>query len=331
MLKAAVIGLGWWGQTIVRMLEGSPKIRLVRVMTRSRAGTELAGARALAISTEYRDVLRDPAVEAVILCTPHSTHLDLVREAAHARKHVFCEKPLALTRRDAEAAIAACNAAGVTLGIGHERRFEPAILELRRRVERGELGTLLQLEATFSQDKFLALDPGNWRFSSIEAPAGPLTGTGIHLLDLAISFLGPMERLFASVKNLSGHMANGDTLAILAVFKSGAQALFGASLATPFDGRFALYGREGWADMRDLSHPEAPSGMTLTLCHKGGRRESLDFAPSASVRANLEAFADAATGKSPYPMSQQEMLWNIAALEAVSKSAASGRVEAVES
>jgi predicted dehydrogenase len=331
MLKAAVIGLGWWGQTILRMVEGSPKIRVVRVMTRSRAGSEMAQARALPISTHYREVLSDPAVEAVILCTPHSTHLELVLSAARSRKHVFCEKPLALSRRDAEAAIAACNAAGVTLGIGHERRFEPAILELRRRVETGELGELLQMEATFSQDKFLALEPGNWRFSAAEAPAGPLTGTGIHMLDLAISFLGPAERVFASVKNLSGRIPNGDTLAILALFKSGAQALIGAVLATPFDGRFALYGREGWADMRDRSHPEAPSGMTLSVCHKGGRRESLDFAASSSVRANLEAFADAALGTSPYPMSQKEMVWNIAALEAVCKSAESGRVEPVES
>jgi predicted dehydrogenase len=78
---------------------------------------------------------------------------------------VFCEKPLALTRADARRAIEACNAKGVVLGVGHERRFEPPTLDLRRRVETGELGTLLQIEANFSQDKFLTLPAGNWRLS----------------------------------------------------------------------------------------------------------------------------------------------------------------------
>jgi predicted dehydrogenase len=117
--------------------------------------------------------------------------------AAKAGKHVFCEKPLCLTFQDAQAAIAACNQAGVQLGIGHERRFEPAVMTMREEIAKGTLGVVLQIEANFSQDKFFALPPDNWRLSNKFAPVGPLTATGIHLVDLAIAILGPAESVWA--------------------------------------------------------------------------------------------------------------------------------------
>ncbi|HTN27755.1 MAG TPA: Gfo/Idh/MocA family oxidoreductase, partial [Burkholderiales bacterium] len=132
-------------------------------------------------------------------------------------------------------AVEACNANQVVLAVGHEKRFEPPIQEVLRLACSGELGTLLQVEANFSQDKFLSLPADNWRLSSREAPAGPMTATGIHLLDLSVALLGPAERAFASVRQLGSQLVNGDTLGILVNFKSGANALLGAVLATPFD------------------------------------------------------------------------------------------------
>src|SRR5215212_10222787 len=99
----------------------------------------------------------------------------------------------------------------------------------------GELGNLLQIEANFSQDKFLSLPSDNWRLSQKEAPAGPMTATGIHLLDLSVGVFGAAAHVFASVKTLGSHLTNGDTLAILVNFKSGGHALLSAILATPFD------------------------------------------------------------------------------------------------
>ena len=261
MLAAAIVGLGWWGGTVARLLADSSNIRLVTAVTGSAAGREMARALGLAVSADYEDALDDPQIDAVILCTPHSLHLPQVLQAAAAGKHVFCEKPLALSRADAEAAIAACEANRVVLGIGHERRFEPAIVEIRRRALAGELGTLLQIEANFSHDKFLALPAGNWRLSESEAPAGPLSATGIHLLDLAVSLFGPAERVVARVGRRGGELANGDTLALLATFKNGANALLGALLSTPFTSRFALYGSCGWAEALDRGHPDRPQGV----------------------------------------------------------------------
>ena len=104
---------------------------------------------------------------------------------------MFCEKPLSLSRAAVLRAVKECNRNGVKLAVGHEKRFEPPILEVFRMAQAGELGTLLQIEANFSQDKFLSLPADNWRLSGKEAPAGPMTATGIHLLDLSIGLLGP--------------------------------------------------------------------------------------------------------------------------------------------
>ena len=204
-------------------------------------------------------------------------------------------------------------------------------MELQRLARSGELGTLLQVEANFSQDKFLSLPGDNWRLSGAEAPAGPMTATGVHLLDLSVSLLGPVDRVLVNVRRLGSNLANGDTLGALIVFKSGANALIGAILATPFHGRITVYGSGGWVEVRDNAHPETPEGWVLTKCGKGGRPERVAYAPSNAVRANLEAFSDAAEGRAPYPVPQEQMIDNIAALEAIFRSAASGEVARVES
>ncbi len=228
------------------------------------------------------------------------------------------------------AAIAACRDAEVVLGVGRERRFEPPILELRRMLEAGELGTPLQVEANFSQDKFLALPADNWRLSAAEAPAGPMTATGIHLLDLGVSMLGPAEQVLAHVRQIGSGLANGDTLALTVQFRTGANALISAILATPFDGRFAIYGSKGWAEVRDKAHPENSESWTLTKAIRGEGRSTRDFPPAPAVRANLEAFAAAASGGPAYPVPPEQMLDTIAAFEAVVRSSRSGRIEPVE-
>ena len=186
------------------------------------------------------------------------------------------------------------------------------------------------MEANFSQDKFLTLPRDNWRLNPIEAPAGPMTATGIHLLDLAVSFLGPAERALVHVKQLGSDLTNGDTLAAMIRFKSGANALLTAILATPFDGRLAFYGSQGWAEIRDKTHPEAPEGWTVTTVLRGEERLVRDYPPASSVRANLESFASQALGRGMYLMPQSQMLQTIAALEAVFKSAASAEIVQVE-
>ena len=329
-LGVAVIGLGWWGRVIVPLLKDSAKLQVVLGVDPRPEAAEFAGAQRIAYAERFETALKRPDVQAVVLCTPHSLHTEQIVRAAGARKHVFCEKPLAMSRADVLKSIKACNDNKVALAVGHEKRFEPPIQEIMRAARAGELGSLLQIEANFSQNKFLLLPDDNWRLSEKEAPAGPMTATGIHLLDLAIGLMGPAEQVFASVRQLGSQLANGDTLAVLVSHRSGGHSLLSAMLATPFDGRFAIYGSLGWMEVRDRAHPEAPRGWTLTRCSRTSEKSSKEYPPAPAVLANLEAFADAAAGRAPYPVPQEQMIANVSALEAVFRSAASGKVERVQ-
>ncbi len=325
MLDVAVVGMGWWGKTLVNLISKSSKLRVVKGMKRNPASElDFASEHGFEMVSDYADVLKDPKVKAVILCTPHTTHTEQVIAAANAGKHVFCEKPLALTRADAERSLAAINANKLQIAIGHERRFEPPILDLMRTIQSGELGVPLQIEANFSQDKFLALPADNWRLTPEEAPAGPITATGIHILDLSVSVFGAAESVWCSVKQLGSPLTNGDTLAAMVKFKKGGHALLTAILATPFDGRFAVYCSKGWIEVRDKAHPSTPMGWTMTKVVTGDKRSTVEYAPASSVIANVEAFADAVEGRTPYLMPQDQMLANIAALEAIIESARTG-------
>src|SRR5215470_11053945 len=142
MVNAALVGLGWWGRNILKLLQGNAKLRIVKAIDVSAEAAAIAREHGVAFAPDLDAALTDQAVEAVILCTPHTLHAQQIVRAATAKKHVFCEKPLSLARADVERAVAACNANRVALAVGHERRFEPPLLEVLRLAKSGALGTL---------------------------------------------------------------------------------------------------------------------------------------------------------------------------------------------
>jgi predicted dehydrogenase len=144
-LGVAVVGLGWWGRIVVSLLRNDPKLTAVRGVDPAPAAAELGRSLGLQMGS-FEEALADPAVGGVILCTPHSQHCEQIIAAAKARKHVFCEKPLSLSRSDALRAVKACNENEVVLAVGHEKRFEPPVQEVFRAARAGELGTLLQIK-----------------------------------------------------------------------------------------------------------------------------------------------------------------------------------------
>ena len=319
MVNVAVIGLGWWGKIVTDSLAASESVRVVAAVEPDRArGEPLCARRGIRHYPQLGDALTDAEVEAVVLTTPNRLHEVQVIESARHGKHVFCEKPLALSLASAERAVEACLRHGVRLGIGHERRFEPPMKLLRRMICDRSLGRVMQIEGNFSQNKFLALPPGNWRLAVREAGCGPMTATGIHLLDLACSIAGPALQVRAAASNLATGFESGDSAAAHIVFADGVTASINAMLATPFYARFAVFGSNGWIEVRDKSHVESPSGWTLTRSVVDGSTEAVDFAAAAPVRDNLEAFARAVRGRqSDYPVPLQEMLDTTALLEAV--------------
>ena len=329
MIEAAIVGLGWWGRTIRRELAASDVIRPVLGVDIAEQARAAAEAEGLATTASFEAALGRSNIEAVILCSPHKHHAAQIVAAAKAGKHVFCEKPLCTGAREMEAVAQAVTAAGVQLGIGHERRFEPGIIDLRRRLAAGEFGTALLMEGNFSQDKFFALAPDNWRLSAEEAPVGPLSATGIHLMDLSIALLGRPIEVWARLAMRGSAFANGDTLSVMLAFESGATAMLTAILATPFVGRVAVFGSQGWMEIRDRTHPEHPTGWDVTTVHRGEAPATRFLPPHPSVRDNLEAFGRAVAGEAPYPVGLDEIAANVRTFEAITRSALSGRIESV--
>lgn len=329
MIRAAIIGLGWWGQTLLKSLQNNSII--VPVLGVDPLDQARASASSLGIETapRFEDALANSNVDAVILCTPQEHHAQQIVEASRLGRHVFCEKPLCTTAIDAEAAIAAVRKAGVQLGIGHERRFEPAVIEMRKRFAAGEFGNPLLLEGNFSQDKFLKLPRDNWRLSNTLNPAGPLSATGIHMVDLSIALLGRPTRVWARLARLGSDFDNGDTLSMTIGFEGGATAMLGAVLATPFMGRLALLGSKGWMEIRDRSHPENSTGWDVTRVHRDQTPATSFYPPHPAVRDNLEAFGRAALGREPYPVTLDEMLANVRSFEAIQRSVKSGAIETI--
>ena len=237
-----MIGLGWWGKKMTAVLQkAKDDIEIVCAAEPDPAGKEFAEANGLKLYGSETEALQHPGVEAVILATPHSLHAEQIKRAVAARKHIFCEKPLALTRKEAEIAVDACAKNQLVLGMGHETRWEPPVAHMLAMARSGQLGRIQQVEGNFSHDKFTALDPGNWRLNASEAPVGGMTATGIHLTDLATALLGKARDLRVSCESLSSKIPQGDTMSVHIRFSGGGTAYVSASLAMPFISRFAVY------------------------------------------------------------------------------------------
>jgi predicted dehydrogenase len=326
VIRAAVVGLGWWGRTIVQRLQGSKKLRVVRAIdVRPEAAEAFAAEHGLPFSGSLDGALADPEVEAVILATPHSLHHGQVLAAAAAGRHVFCEKPLALSSAHAREMVHACRARGLVLGIGHERRFEPALIEAKRLIEAGELGTIMHIEANFSHDKLAGVPAGDWRASKVDSPVPAITGMGIHLIDAFIHMIGEVTEVHALTARRVLEAAGGDVASVQMRFASGATGFLNCILLTPLYLRLAVFGSKAWVEVRNASHPDTPGPSTLTLCRAGGAPETRRFEWTDTVRANLEAFADAIEGRAGYPFTDAELIANIAVLEALCESADTGR------
>ena len=326
MIKTALIGFGWWGQHIARRLVDNPNFELVCVVEPVKAlhnGIKRLG---LKVLENYEDALSFPEVEALIITSPNDLHDEQVVQAASAGKHAFCEKPLSLSAAGAKASIKACRTAGLILGIGHERRFEPAILALRKLLDDGAVGTVMHTEMAFSHDKLIGLTSDSWRTTSAFAPAAGMTQMGIHLTDLLISFYGPVTSLHAITADRSLGWETGDVVTVQLQFKAGMTATLQAILHTPHFIRTHVFGSDMWVEIRNATHPDTPGGKaTMERYRSIDDVETKIFDWTDSVTANLEAFAAAIRGEAPYPYSDFELLHNIEVLDAIVQSAETGQ------
>ena len=332
MIRAAIVGLGWWGRVLVGAVqERSESIRFEAGTTRTfERGAGFAAEHGFRLLESFDDVLRTPEVDAVVLTTPDSQHAEQVIAAARAGKHVFVEKPFAQTLASAEAALHAVEAAGVTLGVGFQRRFHPAMDQVRGWVRAGEFGTVSLCEATMCAADVLVLSPEHWRADPIETPTGGLTVLGTHLVDSVIDLFGAIDEVYCQSLNRTGRLAIDDTTSVLLRTRSGIAASLSMGLASPFAYRFQVFGSGGWAAISELGMDRleyvlAPEPDPLSPLPPPISPTARRFRPFDMVRAELEAFAVASEGGTPYRVTAHQILAGVSAVEAMTASARSGR------
>lgn len=329
-LRIAIAGFGWWGKHIAKRLAGHPRISISAVSEPQAALHDEIRSQGLEAVSDYAETLRRDDVDAVVLTTPNPVHEEQVVAAAAAGKHVFCEKPLGLTAASARRSVDAVTRAGVQLGIGHERRFEPAMVALKAAIDAGELGTIMHAEAAFSHDKLIGVPPGDWRTSKAVAPAAGMTAMGIHLTDLFISFFGRVETVQAMTASRSLGWETGDVVTAQLGFEAGMTATLSAVLHTPHFIRMHVFGTERWIEALNESHPDTPGGKVNYLIAETGKDiVKREFAWEDSVVHNLEAFAAAIAGTANYPFTTEQMVHNIEVLEAITRSAEDRRTVAI--
>jgi len=315
MLNTAIVGLGWWGKTLVKAARdfGAP-IRFVRGVTlEPETVGDFAAEHKIAIGTSFDEVLADPAVQAVVLATPHTKHPAQVKALAAAKKHIYCEKPFALSKAEAAAMLDAVKRAGVVIGVGHHFRLMPSIRILDELMKSGAFDTIMHVEGNYSHDWLANLPADTWRMAAAESRAGGMTGMGIHVLDCFRDLNGPMKRISALSKARALKVPTGDTTAALIEFENGSTGTLGTTIKTPFRWRIAIFGENCWA--------ESVSETRAIVRHAGkDDPEVIERLADNHLGRNLDYFAKAAMGQATFPISPDGILQTAAALEAVFKS-----------
>jgi predicted dehydrogenase len=320
MLKVAIYGLGRWGNRLVDSVQASEKIRFVKGISRDPSKhKEFSQKTGIKVVSSYGRVLKDPEIDAVMLATPHTLHMKQIIQAAKAGKHVFVEKPMTLTRKSAEKAVEACKAAGVTLGVGFNRRFQPSFVEMMNRIRAGQIGKVLHIEAAHSGPTGYGLKPDTWRSSRVESPGGGMTARGVHTLDAMIQIAGLVTSVYAfsDNRNLPTGVDMDDTTSMLLKFSSGVTGYLSALFTTGELYRVHVFGTKGWLELR--------GDTELTFRGVEGAPEKITLPAADKEKAELEAFADAVAAKKPFAVPAEEAINGAAVLEAIVASAAKGK------
>jgi predicted dehydrogenase len=333
-LRAAIIGLGRWGRSLVNAVHGkTDAIRFTAAYTRTRANAqEFCRERGIPLLDRFEDALASPDIDAVVLATPHSQHAEQVMAAAVSGKHIHVQKPLTLDRPSAEAAVTAAKREGVILAVGFNRRFHPSVVEIRKRIADGRLGQIMSMVGQHTTSTAQFIPAGNWRAQPDEAPGGAITAVGVHSIDHMIEFAGRVRDVLCT----TGRYVPGpsdDTTNIMLRFENGATGLLFCSVATATTLSFTVYGTQGLAEFSrpDLSRfrsvpisTAAPTGPVTAPPDEIIQHPAFD-----TLNAELIEFARCIAERRPYSVPIDQVLHGMAVFDAVVRSGQSGRIEPV--
>jgi len=287
-------------------------------------------AAALGIPTvygSYEELLADPQIDAIYNPLPNHLHVPWTIKAAEAGKHVLCEKPIALTRAEAESLLAVRERTGVRIGEAFMIRCHPQWLRLRELLEQGRIGELRAVMGFFS---YFNADPANIR-NRVEYGGGALMDIGCYLIQGArYGFAQEPLRVVATIDRDPAMHTDRLTSALLE-FPRG-QAIFTCSTqAVPYQ-RMHFVGTKGRIEIEIPFNapPDRPTRLFIddgNLLGEGLETES--FAVCDQYTLQGDAFSKAVLEGGEVPVPLEEAIRNMAVIEAVFNSARSGRWEAV--
>jgi len=295
----AVIGTGMWGKRILAAVKRTPSLQLVACYNRNSDVRKAAASEFNCAAPEsFEQAIHWEGVQGVLLITPNNVHAEQAQACAEAGKHVFVEKPIADTLENGQAMGIACEAAGVTLFVGHGFRRLGAARKVRQILEEDRLGKIVLAEANFSLPG--TLTPDKWRYYRETCPGGPLMQLGIHHADTLQYWLGPVTQVRGAFAHLATSAEIDDVGVAQLEFANGALGTLTGSYVSPKTYYLHLYGTEGVLDYQtDMSiWPKADqmdAATTLTLRMKSAV-EQVEFEPRDMLVDELDEFARSIQG-----------------------------------
>ena len=224
-----------------------------------------------------------------------------------------------------------------TLGVGYNRRFHPEMTKLRERIRSGELGVIQHIECNMTYPNALFFKPTAWRATKNEAPVGGLAPLGVHAVDAMIDLCGEIDHVYCQsfARVVQGEI--DDTTSMLFRMKAGMSAYLGTMTTTGPGFSFQVFGSKGWLRLEGVTHVAGASSEERRTRLFGackfqpvkGPLEVWEAEKLDVTRACFEAFARAAEGGPPFPITPDQIIHGASASEAIIRSAGSGKVEKI--
>jgi len=325
-LRVACIGMGWWSDVLADAIKRSGKLAILACFSRSedkrRSFATKYRCRAVA---SYDEILADSEIEAIINTTPNDVHLETTRAAAEVGKHVFLDKPIANTVSDARAITEICRKAGVLLALGYQRRRESHFRWIKRQIDAGAFGTLVNAEANISRDRLGKIDLTSWRYTAEGMPGGVMLQIGIHYADVLEYLIGPIKAVSGRSVRLVLPGDNPDVASMVLEHANGALSTLNASYASASEFYLMnVYGKDASAfyDMH----------RGLRMLRRGSDNVvEVPCAKNDTLVEEIEEFAAAVRGKGKPEVGGEYATTSLAVVRAGILSAQQGRrVETAE-
>jgi predicted dehydrogenase len=319
-LRVASLGMGWWSDVLADAINRSGKLKITACYSRSEekraAFAAKYGCRAV---PSYEAILDDKDIEAVINTTPNGVHLETTRAAADAGKHVFLDKPIANTVSDGRRITEICRKARVVLALGYQRRRESQFRWIKRQIDEGLFGKLVNAEANISRDRLGKIDLGSWRYQAAGMPGGVMLQIGIHYTDVLEYLIGPVRAVSGRFARLVLPGDNPDVASLVLEHENGALSTLNASYASASEYYLMnIYGKEATAyyDMFE----------GLRMLKRGEEKPvKVAFANKDTIAEELEEFANAVRSGAAPEIGGEYATTSLAVIRAGILSAREGR------